>query len=121
MPLSVIFACELCTAASVITPVNEGEIDIPTGWLMLTAGTADLILPPHLDAFAAAAEPEDGPALDAEKEPFRTKLYVCPDCRPSIAPIDDIVRARFKARDEVEQPEPPTDGRVIDLNTRKKK
>lgn len=123
MPLFAAFICDLCKTTNATMPLDENNIlEIPTGWMTLSAGTSDMVLPPQLDAIAASAEPEDAPALEAEMEPFRTSIYVCPACRPSIAVIDDIVRARFKERDEVEpEPTPPADDRVIDLTTRKKK
>lgn len=122
MALSSAFTCDLCKTATATTPLDHGLIDIAPNWMTLAIGTSDMVLPPHLDAAAAAADPEDGPAFEAEMEPFGTTIHVCPDCRATIAPIDDIVRARFKKRDEVE-PEPPlvTDDRVIDLTSRKKK
>lgn len=121
MPLFAAFTCDLCTTATATMPLEDGVIDMPKDWMTLAIGTADMVLPRELDAAAAVADPEDGPAFEAEKEPFRISLYVCPDCRPSIAVIDDIVRARFKERDEVEpEPAPPADERVIDLHSRKK-
>lgn len=125
MPLAASFGCDLCdaTANTLMLGSPGGEaIKLPPDWMMLLACTEDLVLPPHLDAAAAAADPEDGPAFEAEMEPFRTSIYVCPACRPTLSVIDDLVRTRFKERDEVEpQPTPPSGDRVIDLNAHKKK
>lgn len=122
MPLAASFGCDLCDATAT-TPMNDAEaIKLPPDWMLLLACTEDLVLPSRLDAAAAAASPEDGPAFEAEMEPFRTSIYVCPACRPTVGVIDDLVRLRFKERDEAEpQPTPPSGDRVIDLNAHKKK